>query len=74
MMSVTVEGEYADIPHMQTMSNEGYREYIRSNLFWVDHHGILRDVAAEYPIATSKEQMDALIRYLREEVEPRLER
>lgn len=73
MMAVTVEGEYADIDHMRTMSVEGYRNYLKDQLFWVDHHGILRDVAAEYPVVTSKEQLDALIAYLREEVEPRLE-
>lgn len=73
-MTVQVEGEYADIPHMQTMPVDGYVNYIRDALFWVDHHGVLRDVQSEYPIATSKEQLDALIRFLKEEVEPRLER
>lgn len=73
-MKLTVEIEAADIPAMQEMSAEGYRNYIDSELFFVDHHGVLRSAQGQYPIATSREQYRELLRYLREEFEPRIER
>jgi hypothetical protein len=72
-IAVNVEGEFADIPHMVSMSVEEYTTYLHDYLYWVDHHGVLRDMQAQFPIATSREQLSALIRFLQEEVEPKLE-
>lgn len=61
-MKATMEIEAMDIPTMQEMSLDEYKTYIkRHGLVYLDHHDILRSVAADYPLATSKEQLDALI-------------
>ena len=73
-VTLNAEGEYADVRHMQAMPVEGYVNYIRESLFWVDHHGVLRDAQVQFPIATSREQLAALIRFLKDEVDPKLER
>ncbi len=64
-MKATMEVEAVDIPTMQEMSAKEYQAYIKKHgLFFVDHHDILRSSAAEYPLATSKEQLDILIKEL----------
>ncbi|MDH4581388.1 hypothetical protein E8F20_05795 [Pseudomonas sp. BN415] len=54
----------ADIPTMREMPLEGYANYIDGELFFVDHHDVLRAALGEYPIATSSTQVEELIRYL----------
>jgi hypothetical protein len=62
----TVEVESIDIPTMYEMSEHNYREFLRHDgLTFVDHHGVLRSTPAEYPIATTQEQLDILIDELR---------
>jgi hypothetical protein len=56
----------ADIDTMAKMSIEDYREYIRHNLIYLDHHEILRSMAAGYPLAVTKEQAKTLVDYLAE--------
>jgi hypothetical protein len=69
--TITVKGEVeaVDIPTMREMSIHEYETYLRGGLLFVDHHDILRSAPAEYPLATTKQQLRALIRYL-EEIEP----
>lgn len=55
-----------DIQTMANMSIDEYNEYLRFGLLTVDHHDILRSEPAGYPIATSKEQFNALLSYLNE--------
>ena len=55
-----------DIHTMANMSIDEYNEYLRFGLLTVDHHDILRSEPAGYPIATSKEQFNALLAYLNE--------
>jgi predicted nucleic-acid-binding protein len=64
MIKFAQEIEAVDIPTMHSMSIEEYGEYIKDRLFFVDHHDILRSGIADYPIATSKEQFDVLIKHL----------
>lgn len=55
-----------DIPTMAAMSLQEYEQYIRDN-FIVDHHEVLREQAAGgYPLAVTREQVQALIRHLQE--------
>jgi hypothetical protein len=59
------EIEIVDIPTMYGMSDEQYRDFIQAGgLMWIDHHEILRSYVAEYPIATTREQLDILIEEL----------
>lgn len=68
----TFEIEAIDIPTMQDMSLEDYKDHIEGSLMFVDHHGILRSSVAEYPLATTKEQFDALLNYL-QAIRPKIE-
>lgn len=61
----------ADIVTMGDMSISDYEEYLRDGLLYVDHHDILRSQPAGYPIAVTKAQFKALLRYLKE-LEPRI--
>lgn len=59
------EIEAVDIPTMYQMSDDQYREFIRSdNLMFIDHHDVLRSFVADYPIATTREQLDILVEEL----------
>lgn len=61
-----------DIPTMAAMSPKDYETYIRTNLFFVDHHDVLREEpAGGYPIAVTQAQIRALITYL-EEIAPQV--
>lgn len=60
-----------DIQTMYKMSPGEYREYLEHGLMYVDHHDILRSMAAGYPLATTKAQFSALMSYLRE-LEPKV--
>jgi hypothetical protein len=55
-----------DIQTMESMSSQDYDEYIRNYLVYVDHHDILRSMAAGYPLAVTKSQAQALMAYLGE--------
>ena len=65
-LDVTIEygANAIDIPTMRGISNTEYASYIDGDLFWVDHHDILRAVLGEYPIATTSAQVEQLISYL----------
>jgi hypothetical protein len=59
------EIECFDAPTMYKMSNDEYRKFIRSGeLMYVDHHPFLRSYIADYPIATTRDQLDILIEEL----------
>lgn len=62
----TQEIEAVDIPTMADMPIEEYKDYLRFGLMTVDHHDILRSAVAGYPLATNKEQLNALVDYLNE--------
>lgn len=63
----TIEIEATDIPTMSRMSKIEYRNFLKSGeLFWIDHHDVLRSTPAEYPLATTREQLDMLIDALSE--------
>lgn len=65
-VDVTIEfgANAIDIPTMQAISVDEYVSYVDGDLFYVDHHGILRAVLGDYPIATSVNQVEHLISYL----------
>lgn len=65
------EVEFVDIATMGAMSDADYREYLEDGLLVVDHHDILRSQPAGYPLAVTKSQFKALLRYL-QELEPRI--
>lgn len=58
--------EVLDIPTMRELDKESYKAYVKDHLMWVDHHEVLRSSLAEYPYATTTEQVDALISVLQE--------
>jgi hypothetical protein len=59
-----VEIEAADIPAMTKMSLGEYASYIESNLVFSDSHGVIRATQGEYPLACTKAQLNALIKFL----------
>lgn len=59
-----VEVEAVDIPTMTEMSLEEYTSYIESNLVFSDHHGVIRATQGEYPLACTKAQLNALVKFL----------
>lgn len=67
-MKVNVEIEMGvdaiTIPEMQGLVGSQYAAYLENSLFFMDHHGALRATLGEYPIATTKEQLDILVGYL----------
>ena len=65
-LDVTIEygANAIDIPTMRGISITEYASYIDGDLFWVDHHDILRAVLGEYPIATTSAQVEQLVSYL----------
>jgi hypothetical protein len=64
-MKTTVEFEAVDIRTMHEMSHEEYRSYL-DEMFYVDHHDVLRSLHAGYPIAATISQLRNLISYLEE--------
>ncbi len=59
-MSVTA----VDIPTMTDMSASEYEAYLDGGLIYIDHHGNLRSAVADYPLACTGPQVEALIAYL----------
>ncbi len=72
------EIECVDIPTMYAMSDSEYRAFLRNDsLMFVDHHDVLRSYVADYPLATTLEQLDILIEELhklRQKMVPRHDR
>lgn len=59
------EIEAVDIPTMSGMSDGEYRDFIQGDgLVFIDHHNVLRSSIADYPIATTREQLDIFIEEL----------
>ncbi|MEV1965810.1 hypothetical protein ACM7OS_22560 [Pseudomonas aeruginosa] len=63
--SLEIGVDVIDIPTMHELPRKQYIDYIENNLFWVDHHDVLRATHGEYPIATSSQQIDDLVDYLK---------
>jgi Bacterial RNA polymerase, alpha chain C terminal domain len=64
-IKVNREIEAVDIPTMNKMSDDEYRKFIQSDeLIFIDHHNVLRSSIADYPIATTREQLDIFIEEL----------
>lgn len=63
-VTIEIGEDVADIPTMREMPNDGYSNYVSADLFFVDHHDVLRAVHGEYPIATTAHQVEVLINYL----------
>ena len=62
----TIEIEATDIPTMRQMSNSEYWDFVkRGELFFIDHHDVVRSTPAEYPLATSRQQLEMLIEALK---------
>lgn len=62
-----IEIEATDIPTMSRMSNSEYWAFVKSGeLFFIDHHDVVRSTPAEYPLATNRKQLDMLILALTE--------
>lgn len=64
VMNIEIGEDAVCIDEMRAMSIPDYRDYIEDKLLFVDHHDVLRATLGEYPIATSREQVDALIDHL----------
>ncbi|MBI6561558.1 hypothetical protein EIG75_20240 [Pseudomonas syringae] len=65
-ITIDIGNDVSDIPTMESMTPEEYSSYVEEALFWVDHHDVLRSMVGEYPIATSAEQIELLITYLKD--------
>lgn len=68
-IKVEVDESAVDIPTMRNMAAAEYQAYIEDELFFVDHHDVLRSAMGQYPLAVTREQMRTLIAYLKS-VEP----
>jgi hypothetical protein len=54
------------IPEMVAMSEDEYRDYLRSDeLMYINHHDNLRSFISGYPIACTQWQVDFLIEHLK---------
>jgi hypothetical protein len=76
LITTKTDGASTDIPAMFQMSDDEYREYVRNDLLFVDHHGVLRCGPAGYGLATTRGQLDILMTELgalRSEIQPRNE-
>lgn len=65
-LKVETDSSAADIPEMREMPAGEYLQYVKSALFFIDHHDVLRSAMGEYPLAVTKEQIKLLIQYLQE--------
>jgi hypothetical protein len=65
-ITIDIGNDVANIPTMESMSPEEYSSYVEEALFWVDHHDVLRSTVGDYAIATSAEQIELLITYLKD--------
>ena len=65
-IKITVEANAVDIPTMEKMPIEEYREYLKHGLIHIDHHEIIRSLVAGYPLACNKAQLKELINHLTE--------
>lgn len=63
--TVDYNDKVADIQTMREMPVDGYSNYIANDLLFLDHHGVLRSDIGQYPLATSPEQVEALVEYLK---------
>lgn len=63
-MKHIVEIDAVDIPTMYRMDLGEYRQYLETELFFIDHHDVLRSALGEYPLTVTREQLRELIRYL----------
>lgn len=63
-MKHMIEIDAVDIPTMYEMNIDEYKEYLANELFFVDHHDVLRSAIAQYPLAVTREQLSALIVHL----------
>lgn len=58
-----------DIITMEVLSKHDYEQYLNDEgLFYIDHHEVLRSRGAGFPIATSKEQIQVLIKHLEKQI------
>lgn len=58
-----------DIVTMEVLTNHDYEEYLNDEgLFYIDHHEVLRSSGAGFPVATSKEQVKILMKYLERQI------
>lgn len=58
------------IEHLETTSLQEYRQHVKAeNFLFVDSHGHLVDAFSGRCFAASKEQLDALISYLKDACE-----
>lgn len=60
---IDIGGDVMDIPTMESLAPQSYRNYLEE-LMWVDHHDVLRAAHGDYPLATSREQIDLMIGFL----------
>ena len=63
-VNVDKNAEAIDIPSMRELSDGEYLSHIDGDIFFVDHHDILRAIHGDYPIATTEAQVRVLITYL----------
>jgi hypothetical protein len=64
-LPVSVDESAVDIPTMREMSIGDYQVYVESELFFVDHHDVLRSGLGQYPLAVTRAQLRVLIEYLK---------
>ncbi len=65
-VSLPEDAQAMDIPTMFRSNAEQYRDYILENLLFQDHHGNIRSMIGEFPLATTQKQVDVLIEVLNE--------
>ena len=65
-VTTNVDVESIDIPTMNALSDQDYRDYIQKHgQMYVDHHGVLRSSPAGYPMATTLGQLQILMEELK---------
>lgn len=57
-------GEAFDIPSLELLTEDQYRDYLKFELISLDHHDIIRSEIGGYPIAATSQQARILVTYL----------
>lgn len=64
-LKVTVREGAVNIPTMPKMSTGEYQSNLQNEFFLLDHHDVLRSGPGQYPLAVARQQLRALIAFLK---------
>jgi len=63
-IDIPKDTEVMDVPGMLDLTREQHLTHLQNQMVYVDHHDVLRCRYGDFPLATKKEQYEALIEHL----------